>query len=113
MSPEQVAGEPRLDGRTDIYSLGCVLYQMLAGAPPFAGPTAQAALTRRLFEPVPALRTTRDTVPDAVEKVVVRALARVPADRFASAAELRDALMRLDPERVGAHAPSNSSEARA
>jgi serine/threonine-protein kinase len=104
MSPEQVAGEQRLDGRSDIYSLGCVLYQMLAGAPPFAGPTAQAALTRRLFEPVPPLRAMRDTVPEAVDKLVLRALARVPADRFASAAELRDALARLEPERAGAPA---------
>ncbi|MFN2567183.1 MAG: serine/threonine protein kinase, partial [Gemmatimonadaceae bacterium] len=98
---------------TDIYSLGCVLYQMLAGAPPFAGPTAQAALTRRLFEPVPALRTMRDTVPEEVERVVLHSLARVPADRFASAAELRDALARLEPDRAGPPASSISPGARA
>ena len=83
MSPEQACAEPRLDGRTDIYSLGCVLYEMLAGEPPYTGPTPQAAVARRLTEPPPSLRTVRD-LPDALERAVHKALARSPADRFAT-----------------------------
>jgi DNA-binding SARP family transcriptional activator len=82
MSPEQVAGERQLDGRSDIYSLGCLLFHMLAGEPPFAGPTAQAVLVRRLTESAPTLRSSRGEVPAALERVVARMLARVPADRF-------------------------------
>ena len=91
MSPEQGAGEP-VDGRTDVYSLGCVLYEMLAGEPPYTGATAQAIQARRLTDPVPPLRTVRATVPIEVEQAIVKALAKVPADRFATAAEFADAL---------------------
>jgi serine/threonine-protein kinase len=91
MSPEQASAERRLDGRSDIYSLGCVLYEMLAGDPPFTGRTAQAIIARRLSEPVPRLRTLRD-VPAAVEEVVGKALARSPADRFDAAAQFAQAL---------------------
>jgi TolB-like protein/Flp pilus assembly protein TadD len=87
MSPEQASGQP-VDARTDIYALGTVLYEMLAGEPPFTGPTPQAVIAKRFHtEPVP-LRAVRPTVPEHVERAVGRALARVPADRFASAAEL-------------------------
>src|SRR5207249_990527 len=92
MSPEQAAGERDVDGRSDMYSLGCVLYEMLAGEPPFTGPTAQAVLAKRLAEPVPHVRTLRDTVPEAVERALRRALARAPVDRFATAAQLASAL---------------------
>ena len=91
MSPEQASADRALDARTDVYSLGCVLYEMLAGEPPFTGPTPQAVIAKRLTEPVPHLRSVRD-VPVALERVVTRALARAPADRFATAAEFAEAL---------------------
>ncbi len=91
MSPEQAMAEPDVDERTDVYSLGCVLYEMLTGEPPYTGPTPQAILAKRLNEPVPHLRTGRD-VPPALERAVTRALARSPADRFSTAAELAGAL---------------------
>jgi eukaryotic-like serine/threonine-protein kinase len=91
MSPEQAAAE-QADGRSDIYSLGCVLYEMLAGDPPFTGPTAQVVLARRLTGSVPSLHTVRDSVPRDIEQVIGRALAKLPADRFATAAEFADAL---------------------
>jgi TolB-like protein/tetratricopeptide (TPR) repeat protein len=91
MSPEQAAGERELDARTDIYSLGCVLYEMLAGEPPFTGPNQQAVLAKRLSEPVPHVGALRDVSP-TLEQAVTRALARSPADRFATAAEFAAAL---------------------
>jgi serine/threonine-protein kinase len=92
MSPEQASGERNLDRRTDIYSLGCVLYEMLAGEPPFTGPTAQSIAAKRVTEPVPAISRIRDTVPIPVERALMRAMAKVPADRFASPAEFAQAL---------------------
>jgi tetratricopeptide (TPR) repeat protein len=92
MSPEQSAGSARLDGRSDIYALGCVLYEMLGGQPPFLGPTPQAILARHAMDPVPSLRTLRPTVPRALGQVVTQALAKVPADRFATAGEFARAL---------------------
>jgi serine/threonine-protein kinase len=84
MAPEQAAGG-EVDARTDVYALGCVLYEMLAGEPPYTGPTAQAVLAKRVLEPVPHVRTLRDTVPERVEQAVTQALAKLPADRFPSA----------------------------
>ncbi|MEZ0333603.1 MAG: protein kinase, partial [Gemmatimonadales bacterium] len=92
MSPEQSAGEKEVDGRTDVYSLGAVLYEMLAGEAPFAAPTAQAMIARRLSEPPPSVRRTRPNVPERVDLAIQRALAPVAADRFATAAELARAL---------------------
>ncbi len=93
MSPEQALGDAAIDGRSDVYALGCVLYEMLAGEPPYTGPTPQAIIARRLSEPVRSLRIVRETVPDRLERTVMRALARVPADRFPSATAFRDALL--------------------
>jgi serine/threonine-protein kinase len=94
MSPEQATASDEVDARTDIYALGCVLYEMLAGDLPFSGATPQAMLARKVVEPVPRLRVVRDTVPVPLEEVITRALAKVPADRFATAAQLRGALDR-------------------
>jgi serine/threonine-protein kinase len=92
MSPEQASGEPQLDGRSDIYSLGCVLYEMLVGDPPFSGASAQAVLARKSMGQIPSLQVVRETLPPAVERAIGKALARVPADRFATAAEFAKAL---------------------
>jgi tetratricopeptide (TPR) repeat protein/TolB-like protein len=92
MSPEQAAGGGRLDGRSDVYALGCVAYEMLAGTPPFTGPTAQALMARHAVDRVPPLRTVRATVPEPVVAAIERALAKVPADRFATAGEFAEAL---------------------
>ena len=91
MSPEQGAADRHLDARSDIYSLGCVVYEMLAGEPPFTGRTAQALIARRLVDPVPDLCTVRD-VPRQVDRAVRQALARAPADRFADAPAFARAL---------------------
>jgi serine/threonine-protein kinase len=85
MSPEQCAAEGIVDGRADTYSLGCVLYEMLAGHPPFQGSTTQAVLARHMLDPVPPLRTIRPDLSEAVERTVMKALAKAPADRFPSA----------------------------
>jgi Tol biopolymer transport system component len=91
MSPEQGSGTGDLDARTDIYSLGCVLYEMLAGTPPYTG-SFHVVVSRKAVDPVPSIRAVRDTVPDRVERVVMKALAKVPADRFSTARQFADAL---------------------
>jgi serine/threonine-protein kinase len=91
MSPEQATGES-LDGRADIYALGCVLYEMLSGEPPFVGRTPQAILARRVTEAPPSVRAMRETVPLRIDETVRQALARVPADRFDTAASMIEAL---------------------
>ena len=92
MSPEQASGERDLDARSDVYSLACVLYELLAGEPPFTGRTAQAIMAKRIADPVPAVRRLRATIPAGVEQALMKALARIPADRFASAAAFAEAL---------------------
>ena len=92
MSPEQAAGSKDVTPESDIYSLACVVYEMLAGQPPFTGPTAMALLARHSLDNVPSLRIVRATVPEAVEDAILRAMAKVPADRFHSAADFAAAL---------------------
>jgi TolB-like protein len=91
MSPEQVMGD-RVDGRADIYSLGCVLYQMLEGRPPFEGPTRFAVATQHSVAPVPPLKHSRAAISPALEQAVYKSLAKAPEDRFASAEEFRAAI---------------------
>src|SRR5688572_21826469 len=90
MGPENFNGE--VDARSDIYSVGCVLYEMLAGSPPFTGPTAQAILLKHLAHQVPALSATRHDVPQHVELIMMRALAKQPDDRFPDMSALHSEL---------------------
>ena len=92
MSPEQAMGERTIDARSDIYALGAVLYEMLAGDAPFTGGSVQAIVAKVLSERPTALHTLRDTVPAHVEHAVFTALAKLPADRYATAAEFAAAL---------------------
>jgi hypothetical protein len=92
MSPEQAAGDTAIDVRTDVYALGCVLYEMIAGEPPFTGRNAQALMARVLTEPAPHLSTKRSGVPASVDAAVTRALSKEPAERFESAGAFAAAL---------------------
>ena len=94
MSPEQATADQQVDARSDIYSLGCVLYEMLAGEPPYTGPSAQAVIAKRFSEPIPHLRTVREGVPEAVEHALNKALAKAAADRYTSALEFAEAVER-------------------
>ena len=109
MSPEQAMGEKAIDARTDIYALGAVTYEMLAGDPPFTGSSVQAIVAKVLAERPTPLHTVRDTVPMGVEAAIFTALAKLPADRFASAEKFADALTRPD---VATPAPSQAARAR-
>jgi serine/threonine-protein kinase len=93
MSPEQAAGERHLDARSDIYALGAVTYEMLAGEPPVTGATAQAMIAKLMTERPTSLRVLRESVPASVDVAVMRALAKVPTDRFASAHDFAEALV--------------------
>lgn len=79
MSPEQAGGENQVDGRSDVYSLGCVLHHMLTGDPPFSGSTAQAVMARHVHEPPPSVKVVRPAVPDEIEKAIYTSLEKVPA----------------------------------
>jgi serine/threonine-protein kinase len=92
MSPEQAAGERTLDARSDLYSLGCVVYEMLLGEPPHTGPTAQSIIAKVITDEPRRITKLRKTVPGHVEYAVHRALAKLPADRFSTASEFAEAL---------------------
>jgi rhodanese-related sulfurtransferase/tRNA A-37 threonylcarbamoyl transferase component Bud32 len=109
MSPEQAVGDRAIDARSDVYSLGCVLYETLAGEPPFTGPTPQAVVARILTEQPRELRAVRPNVSPALQQVVMRALARLPADRYASVAAFAEALQRA----TSAHWPDEHRAASA
>ena len=92
MSPEQCRGSSELDGRSDLYSLACMVYEMLAGRPPFVGASSQEVLARQTLDPVPRLKAARSDVPDAVEQAIIRALAKKPEERFPDGASFAEAL---------------------
>jgi eukaryotic-like serine/threonine-protein kinase len=94
MSPEQAGGEPSLDGRSDLYSLGCVLYEMLAGEPAFTGPTVQSVIAKRFKEAPPDVTAARPSVPRAVGEVTRKLMAMEPVHRYATGAEAVEALTR-------------------
>jgi len=100
MSPEQAGGSSRLDGRSDQYSLGCVLYEMLAGQPPFTGPTVESLVHQHLSVAPHPVTAVRASVPLAVERALTKALAKTPADRYATPGEFVVALTaEVEPER--------------
>jgi eukaryotic-like serine/threonine-protein kinase len=98
MSPEQAGGTSHVDGRSDIYSLGCVLFEMLAGEPPFGGSTPQAVIAKHMQAPVPDLRVVRSTVSSDLQRMLETSLAKVPADRFSTAERFAEALRATTPE---------------
>ncbi len=103
MSPEQAMGEREISARSDVYALGCVTYEMLLGEPPFTGPTAQAIIARVMTEDPRRLTTQRRSIPPHVEDAVLHALEKLPADRFATAAQFADALSGAGPTQALHH----------
>jgi serine/threonine protein kinase/Tfp pilus assembly protein PilF len=105
MSPEQASADSDVDGRSDLYSLGCVLYEMLTGEQPFTGPTAQAVITKRFVAPVPHVQAMRD-VPDQLDAAVTQAMSRTPVDRYPSVGEFAEALAMIQRD---SHTPTGST----
>jgi tetratricopeptide (TPR) repeat protein/tRNA A-37 threonylcarbamoyl transferase component Bud32 len=112
MSPEQATAEPNIDGRSDMYSLGCVLYEMLAGEPPFTGPNARAILVKAMSEPVRPVSRFRNSVPPHVDAALITALGRSPADRFPDAASFIAALEGDNAQATGSGAGAKSPARR-
>ena len=110
MSPEQASGTQNLDPRTDIYALACVLYELLAGESPYTGPTALAIIAKKMTDPIPSVRRVRSSVPEAVDTAIMRALEKVPADRFRSAEQFVSALTADAPVRPSAVSKKNSGD---
>ncbi len=108
MSPEQVTADRALDGRSDLYAVGCILHEMLAGEPPYTGPTAQAVLAKKLVGTPPSVRAVRPAVPPGIDKCIARALAVAPADRFATAEQFAGALETAVTEELTATRPTAS-----
>jgi serine/threonine-protein kinase len=109
MSPEQASGELVIDGRSDLYSLGCVLYEMLTGETLFTGATAQAILVKRFMSPVPKVSAARD-VPPEVDELLAKMLARSPVDRIASGLQVIEAIDRIG--RSSRETPARTEAAR-
>jgi len=107
MAPEQAMGEREVTARADIYALGCVMYEMLLGEPPFTGPTAQAILAKVMTEKPGPIVARRDTVPLRIERAVHTALRKVPADRFATAAAFGAALAAGEADVMAHRAPAS------
>jgi serine/threonine-protein kinase len=112
LSPEQAMGSPDVDARADLYSLGCVLFEMLAGRPPFEAETIGRVIQKHLAEPAPRVVTFRAAVPAALDEIVATALAKDPADRFQRAAEMVDALALVEAAAALGRAAATSSPRR-
>jgi serine/threonine-protein kinase len=110
MSPEQAAGERELDGRSDQYALACVVYEMLAGEPPFTGPTAQAVIAKHVSQTAPQVTTVRSSVPSPLGRVLTRALAKTPTDRFTTLSEFSGALTQALSEKTALYDDASTPE---